>query len=203
MEFSADTPTRKRKISEIEITLPQPYKAGAYTLSEGEASALNQTIAENVSNNLRKKFDDGIETGEKDGEGKPVFRDYTPEEAQAAVDAYLKDYEIGVRRSGSGEPRVTDPVEREARKIARQKAIEFVRSQGGKPSDYDMPPITEAIFEANKDLLMAEGKKIVRALEAAKDKSGGINLEGVALVPAKAKGSTADDSEEAEAEAAE
>jgi hypothetical protein len=177
----------------FKVSVPQPYAAGSHTLTEGEASALNQTIAENLSNNLRAKLILG-RPAVKDGDTvtEPA-RAYTAEEAQRLVDEYLAEYEIGVRRSGSGEPRVTDPVEREARKIARQKAVDYVKSQGGKPADYDMGPITNAIFEANRDVLMAEGTKIVKALEAAKGKANdGISLDGIALAkkaPAQAAAS--------------
>lgn len=155
------------------VLVPQPYSAGSHELSVGEASALNQTIAENLSNNLRKKLVEG--NPDEDG------RQWTDAEAQKIVDDYLADYEIGVRRAGSGVARVTDPVEREARKIARQKAVSYIKENGGRPSDFDLDPIIDQIFEANKDVLMAEGKKIVRANEAAREKTAGLDLSGVTL----------------------
>lgn len=158
------------------VLVPQPYSAGSHELTAGEASALNQTIAENLSNNLRKKLVEG-NPDEND-------RAWTAEEAQAIVDKYLEEYEIGVRRAGSGAPRVTDPVEREARKIARQKAVAYIKENGGKPSDFDLDPIIEQIFEANRELLMAEGKKIVKAAEAAREKTSSLDLSGVSLAPA-------------------
>lgn len=178
MQINDSTPLVDRTIADLSVKVPAPYAAGPHELTEGEANALNQTIAENISNNLRKKLNDGVTEGE--GEN-ATTRPYTDEEAQKLVDEYVADYEVGVRRSGSGEARVTDPVEREARKIARQKAVELVKQQGGKPSDFDMQPIVDAIFEANKDLLMAEGKKIVKALEKAKEQSAGLNVEGISL----------------------
>lgn len=177
----ADNVTRvERTIGSAEgpnfsVLVPQPYSAGPHELSAGEASALNQTIAENISNNLRKKL----------VEGNPdTDRPWTDAEAQAIVDAYLAEYEIGVRRAGTGTARVTDPVEREARKIARQKAVAFIRENGGKPSEFDLDPIIDQIFESNRDLLMAEGKKIVKAAEAAREKTSALDLSGVSLEPA-------------------
>lgn len=155
------------------VLVPQPYSAGPHELSVGEASALNQTIAENLSNNLRKKLVEG--NPDEDG------RQWTDAEAQAIVDKYIDEYEIGVRRAGTGAARVTDPVEREARKIARQKAVAYIKENGGRPSDFDLDPIIDQIFEANKDVLMAEGKKIVKAAEAAREKTAGLDLSGISL----------------------
>lgn len=178
MQFDANTPRTERTIGKTDgpaytVSVPQPYAVGPHELTAGEASALNQTIAENLSNNLRAKLTDG-NPDESD-------RAWTAEEAQAIVDKYLEEYEIGVRRAGSGSARVTDPVEREARKIARAKAVALVKENGGKPSDYDLDPIIDQIFDANRDLLMAEGAKIVKANEKARAASDGLDLSGVSL----------------------
>ena len=186
MNITPETPRTARSIggksdtgNEVRVTVqvPQPYSPGARELTEGEANALNQIVAENLSNNLRASIVQGRQIGEGDS---ATFEPYTDDEAQALVDAYLAEYELGVRRAGSGERQVTDPVEREARKIAREKAKELIKSQGGKPADYDMAPIVDAIFAANKDVLMAEGKKIVDRANKAADS---ISVEGINLTP--------------------
>lgn len=208
MNITEATPRVKRSIGgktdtgderRVNVNVPQPFAAGAHTLTEGEASALNQIVAENLSNNLRAKIVEGRQVGEGDG---ATFEPFTDTEAQALVDTYLAEYELGVRRAGSGEPRVTDPVEREARKIAREKAKAYIKEQGGKPSDYDLGPIADKVFEANKDVLMREGKKIV---DAANKVSGGLDLGGISLTPksASAEGDSSEsDNDEAETEAA-
>jgi len=174
----------------VTVQVPQPYSAGARELTEGEASALNQIVAENLSNNLRAQIVKGQQVGEGDA---ATFEPYNDTTAQKLVDDYLAEYELGVRRTGTGERQVTDPVEREARKIAREKAKELIKSQGGKPSDYDLGPIVDAIFEANRDVLMKEGKRIV---DAASKAQGGLNIEGINLTP-KAADNGADEDEEA------
>lgn len=184
MNITSDTPRVKRTIGgkndtgsliQVEVQVPQPYTAGTRDLTEGEANALNQIVAENLSNNLRAR----IVEGQTDEQGN-VTGAHDNDSAQALVDAYLADYELGVRRAGSGERQVSDPVEREARKIAREKAKALIREQGGKPGDYDLGPIVDAIFEANRDVLMAEGKKIVDRANKAAD---GINVSGINLTP--------------------
>lgn len=177
LNITAETPRRSRTIAGFAVLVPSPYSAG-HPLTEGEAAQLNQVLAENVSNNLRKKLEDGYITGE--GENERAV-EYTAEEAQAKVDEYMTVYEPGVRTSAGGEARVTDPVEREARKIAKQKAVELVKQHGMKAKDVDLTPIVDQIFDANRDLLMAEGKKIVRANEAAKAKGDSIDITGITL----------------------
>lgn len=205
MQFTSETKRVERTIGQKEgpnfgVQVPQPYAAGPHTLTEGEANALNQTIAENLSNNLRAKLVQGrlIE-----GSDPARYQQFTDEEAQSLVDEYLKDYEIGVRRAGDGTARVTDPVEREARKLARQKAVQMVKDSGGKPGDFDLGPIVDAIFEKNKDVLMAEGKKIVKALEKAREGAGGLALEGIDLSAAAKPAAEAAEGGEAEGEQSE
>ena len=185
MKFAADVNRVTRSIAGISFLMAAPYAAG-HPLTEGEANQLNQVLAENVLNNLRKKINEGVTEGE--GEN-AVTREYTEEEVQALVDQYLDEYEMGVRRQGEAKV-VVDPVEREARKIAREKAKELIKSQGGKPGDYDLEPIIDHIFEQNRDFLLAEGKKIVKANEAAKAKAkeigGGLDLAAFAKPAAEA-----------------
>jgi hypothetical protein len=179
LNITLETPRKVRTIAGFSVNVPSPYIVG-HQLTEGEANQLNQVLAENVSNNLRKKLEDGKVVGEGENEEAAPF---TPEEAQAKVDEYMLVYEPGVRTSAGGEPRVTDPVEREARKIAKSKAIELVKQHGMKAKDVDLTPIIDQIFEANRELLMTEGKKIVKALELAKQKGDGIDLTAVNLTP--------------------
>jgi len=176
LNITDETPKVGRTIAGFNLTVPSPYLPG-HPLTEGEAKQLNQVLAENVSNNLRKKLDDGKIVGEGDAEENVA---YTLEEAQALVDQYMQTYEPGVR-TASGEPRVTDPVEREARKIARAKAVELVKQHGMKAKDVDLTPIVDQIFDLNKDVLMKEAKKIVAAQEAAKKQSDAISLDGINL----------------------
>ncbi len=175
MNFAADVARVTRSIAGISFSMPAPYLVG-HALTEGEANQLNQVLAENVLNNLRKKINEGVTEGE--GEN-AVTREYSEDEVQALVDEYLAGYEMGVRRQGEAKV-VVDPVEREARKIAKEKAKDLIKQQGGKPADYDLEPIIDHIFEANRDFLLAEGKKIVKANQAAKDKAATLG-EGLDL----------------------
>lgn len=163
MQINPSAPTRQRSIGEFLLTIPQPYTAG-HTVTDGEASALNQIIAENVSNNLRAKLQAGVAS---DVEGQPATP-HTAESAQSLVDSYLADYEMGVRRVGEGSSRTVDPIEREARKLAKAKAKELVLAKGMKVKDVNIDEIAETIYNANIEALTNAAKKLVAAQEKAK-----------------------------------
>jgi hypothetical protein len=83
-------------IGGAQFSIPSPYEAG-HVCTEGEAHALNQTLAENCRNNLSGKAKDGKLT-------------------QADVDAYVASYQFGAK-GGS----VANPIESMALAIARKK----------------------------------------------------------------------------------
>jgi hypothetical protein len=79
------------------FVMPSPYAAG-HVCTEGEAHALNQTLGENVRNNLSGKAKEGKLT-------------------QADVDAYISSYQFGANGGGF----TANPVESMALAIARKK----------------------------------------------------------------------------------
>lgn len=174
MEYTAETPRTKRTIAGIELQVIQPFAEGQ-PLTAATAAMLNQTLAENFSNNTRKAI---TELGENPDVAK----------AQALLDEYMTKYQPGVRSSGSGEARVTDPVEREARKLARAKAEAHVISKGLKPRDVDMKDLTEKVFDKYRDQFMAGGKKVVAQLEAAKKAAGEFSLDDLEIADKPAEG---------------
>lgn len=125
------------KVTEITVqgltfNAPQPYAAG-HVLTEGEASALNQTLAENLRNNFAPKVKSAIAEFRKANE---IAEDVEvgvdrldKEELDRAFLEYAQAYEFGVRRASS--PRVPkDPVEAEARKIALEKVKTALKAKG-------------------------------------------------------------------------
>lgn len=174
MEFSADTPRVARVIGAKEgpsftVQVPTPFAAGqALTLTDGLANILNQTIAENLSNNLRAKL---IAGKPSDTEGQPATP-FTAEEAQAMVDAYLADYEPGTRRTGTGAPRVTDPIEREMRKLATDIAKAAVTQAGRKWNEVDKNTIIDAVLAKHGADIRKRAEQIVKAQQAATAAAG-------------------------------
>lgn len=159
MLFDENTPRRSRTIAGVQVTVPAPYAEG-HTITEAEANMLNQTIAENFSNNLRKAI------GEfKDGE---TVRVATSDEAQALVDAYAAEYEPGVRARGEGGGAVQlSPVDREVRDMATQKVKDFLKTKGLKQKDVEFAKLRDGLIEKHRDALYAAAEKVVRAREKA------------------------------------
>ncbi len=168
-----------RSLAGIAFQMPAPYAAG-HPLTEGEASQMNQVFAENVGNNLRKKVEAGVAVEGADA------REFSPEELQALVDEYVATYEPGVRSRGEGRVAI-DPVEREALKLAKEKAIAMLREAGHNPKDYDIEPIRDAIFEQNSEILLKEAKRLIKAREDAKGKGDMAGIDLASLLRGKAQ----------------
>jgi hypothetical protein len=158
----SNSPRTERTINGFKVQVAAPYAEGQ-PLTAAMAAMLNQTFAENISNNTRAQLKAGFVASEG-AEATP----YTDETAQALIDKYVAEYEPGVRRGGGGEARVTDPIEREARKIASTAALDILKQRGLKRNEVNFSELVDKVFAKNTDKLMAEGKKIVKAQEAAK-----------------------------------
>src|SRR4051812_41959037 len=88
-------------------TIADRYEEG-HELTAGEASALNQTLRENVRNNLSKK--EGL--------------------TQDHVNEYAASYQFGVRTAGAG--RTSDPVMAEFMRLAKTKIKDALKANGKK-----------------------------------------------------------------------
>ena len=102
-----------------------------------EAGVLNQTLAENVRNNMSASIKKSVDEGTFDQAG-----------TQALIDEYIEGYVFGVRR-GRGP---ADPVEREALVIAKEEVRRALRRQGYKLGDVDVSSINrlaEEVIEKN------------------------------------------------------
>ena len=128
MQYDSNTHRAELTIEGVKLSAIAPYNAG-HVLTEAEASVLNQTFRENLRNNLATKISTMVTEAEKAGSAVNV------DAAQAALDEYTASYEFGVRKPGAGGARVMDPVEREARAIARSKITEKVKAKGHKVKD--------------------------------------------------------------------
>lgn len=103
-------------INKSTFTIMDRFEEG-HECSAGEASALNQTLRENVRNNLSKK--EGL--------------------TQEQVDAYAAEYAFGVRTPGAG--RTSDPVMSEYMRLAKDKIKQMLKAKGKKA---EADAITEA-----------------------------------------------------------
>lgn len=120
------------------FSVPKPYAEG-HALTTGEASALNQTFAENLRNNFANKVKVSKENSTFD-----------LEMLQSQLDEYADEYEFGVRTGGGG--RTADPVMAEAMDIMRDKVRTAIKKKGGNLKDHkakDISARAKAEFEKN------------------------------------------------------
>lgn len=130
------------------FTVPQPYEAGD-TLKANEASALNQTYAENLRNNFASKVKAAEEAAKTAG------TELDLETLQSELDTYADEYEFGVRTGGG---RTGDPVMAEAMDIMREKVRKAIKKAGGNLKDHkpaDISARAKAEFSKNSPAAVA------------------------------------------------
>jgi hypothetical protein len=126
--------------------VPLRYSAG-HTLNDGEASALNQTLHENIRNNMAKQVAEATEAG-------------VPKETQQQmVDDYATDYQFGVRAGGGGFR--GDPVMTLAMNAAREMVRIAIKKKNLDNDDWPASRISQVA----KALLEGQGEdgEIIRS----------------------------------------
>lgn len=156
--------------------------AEGHTVNENEASALNQTRAENIRNNFSTKVKAAIkEAGVKDGSD---LDDDALTKLAEELGEYVASYEFGKRVAGTGGgSRSKDPVEKEMLNIARQTVRDAIKAKGIKISDVPGAKITElanGIIEKDEEgRIRAQAEEIVKRKQEAADVQ--IDLDGLEL----------------------
>lgn len=147
---------REISIYDQTFSVRAPYQEG-HVISAIEAKVLNQTRAENVGNNFRKRVKAAIDgTPLKEGEAVPTLA-----EIAAALAAYDVEYTFAMPSIGR-EP--IDPLDRECLKIAKQVVKDAIAAQGKKLKDYTEEQL-EAAYDkaAQKDDIVKEAKRRLNA----------------------------------------
>ena len=146
--------------------VPIRYAAG-HTLNEGEASALNQTLHENLRNNFAKKVSDGMDAGT----GLEVL--------QQQLDDYANEYQFGVRTGGGGFR--GDPVMTLALNIAREMVRQAIKTKGMDLEEWPASRIStaaKALLERQGEdgrIIQTARKQVEAEKEAAKDAMKSVN----------------------------
>lgn len=157
-------PEAKAKIIAGEkFEVSQPYEEG-HTLSIIEAKVLNQVRSENIANNMRAAVKEAIFDGTL-----PAFK--------KDLAAYDAAYEFSTPSSGGGRTTM-DPVEREARKLAREAIKNKLAAEGRKIGEVDKEKLAEVVEQVamNEEILKA-AKKIVNDRQKLADLSvGDLNI---------------------------
>ena len=153
---------KKLTIAGEAFEVTTPYAPG-HVINEAEARSLNQTRAENIGNNCREEVKKAL------GEGKSVA------EIQAVITEYDARYNFSMGGS-TREP--VDPLEREARSLARAAISEALRADGRKIKDIDKDKLEEAItnLASTEDILRAAKKRL-----AEKKKTSAVSLSDLGL----------------------
>lgn len=165
------SPRRSITIQGETFEIAAPYAAG-HTLNEAESSVLNQTFLENIRNNVAGKIkaakdawadahggsEEGfsLDTVMVAGEGD------TQISLRQSLTNYAESYEFGIRVARTSEP--VDPVEREARVIAREVINEKLRKAGTKRKDVSDEAYEEALkLYAKQPSIVKEATRRVKA----------------------------------------
>ena len=153
-DITSETPRTDITIATKVFSVPQPYAEG-HVLSSGEASALNQTYAENLRNNFAKKVKEAVDAGTFD-----------EDMIQSQLSDYATEYEFGVRVGGT---RSSDPVGSEALSIMKEQVRLALQRSGKKLKDYTTAQISGeakrllALGDANAEAVTALAKQRVES----------------------------------------
>lgn len=169
MKLNPNTPLADITIQGLQFKVPQPFSQG-HVLTENEAGALNQVFAENIRNNKAGVIEKAQEAAKKEGAA-PV----NMQTLQGEIDKYVSEYEFGAKKFGV---RVVDPVEREARSLAKSKIEAQLKKQGKKLADVSAESMNAMISGAldKYPKIRQDAAKIVKARESA---GGTLDLEGL------------------------
>jgi len=125
---AAEESVAKITVQGLEFEAPQPYKAGSRELTEGEASALNQTLAENLRNNFAPKIKAAMAEYRKANgladDAEVAVTSLDMDKLAEEFEKYATEYEFGVRKGGGGPRTPSDPVGKEAHRMALAKVKE-------------------------------------------------------------------------------
>lgn len=164
MKFTSETPTGSFVIQGVTFSIVKPFAEG-HVCSASEAGVLNQTLAENVRNNLSTRVK-AVQDKAKE-EGKP----FDQKAMQAEIEKYIEEYDFGVRR-GRGP---VDPVDREALIIATEEVKNALRENGFKIAEFDTAQIrslAEDTIEQNPAIM-----KLAKTRVKQREDMGGITLD--------------------------
>lgn len=145
----------------IALTLTAPYAEG-HALTEIEAEVLNRVRAENIGNNLRAAV-----AKENTGTSKePAFSADALAKIEELAKSYDAEYVFTKRAAGEGRKSV-DPIQSEARKLARSVITEKLRAAGRSTKDVEKEKLEAAIDQlaANADI-QKRATKIVKDRQA-------------------------------------
>jgi len=117
--------TKTISVSGVEVVISTPYAAG-HTITEAEAKALNQTRAENIGNNFRKRI-----KAAQDGDAGAEPLD----KILADLAAYDASYQFTLASTGGSRSTMT-PLEKETNRVAKGWLVAKLKEAGSSLKKY-------------------------------------------------------------------
>ena len=138
----------------VAISVAQPFEEG-HVLTAIEAAKLNQTFADAIRTSLMAKLTRLKEVAKNEDKEVDVAA------ATADFQSYANEYEFSER----GTRAVVDPVEVEARKIAKDQVLTAIRDKGGKVRDYSAEQIDTYVTKVleNRPQIREEAERRVNS----------------------------------------
>lgn len=155
--------TKEITIAGVAFTAPQPFAAG-HPLTDGEAKALNQVLAENLRNNFASKVKTALNgAAELTAEQKATL--------DTEFSAYATAYEFNATTVRASRAAV-DPVEAEAIKIAKQVVAAKIKEAGKSRKD-----ISDETFNAAIDKVASSEAVLKMARKNVADRKNAASIE--------------------------
>lgn len=167
-----ETQTRTISIKGQTFEISAPYAEG-HTVNAAEANVLNQTRAENIGNNVRKRVDDALKIEDE------AERNAALAKVQEDVAKYDAEY---VFNMSSGRTTIsTTPEEREARKIAKAVLTRKLKEAGTTFKAYKDDKGEDYVEEKLATIMEMDAVKKEAARAVAEAKKAQERLEKVEL----------------------
>lgn len=161
-EATESVSLKSMTIQGVSLNVKVPYAEG-HVLNANEASTLNQTYLENIRNNsagkIKKALKAWLDAPAAEGEDAHTEENFVPaDELIADIQSYADTYEFGLKRLSNLEP--ADPVEKEARKIAKDIVNTALRNAGHKVKDVPEDKYEAMVAQvAARETTVAEAKR--------------------------------------------
>ena len=168
VEKTEEIPYTSITIQGLLFDVKQPYSEG-HVLTAGEASQLNQVRAENIRNNFASTIRTAITTyreANKLGEDEEVPLDQLDkDDLDDKLAEYDATYVMGIRGGPTGPRTPTDPIMREAYRIAQEKVKTALKKKNVTISSVSKEKMDEYIkgVIAKYADIMEEAKRRVNA----------------------------------------
>lgn len=165
MQIPANAETKNITVQGVKMEVPQPFAEG-HPLTDAEAQALNQVLAENLRNNFATRIRNAKDEAEKAG------KEYNPDTSalQAEMNEYVGEYEFGAKRTGGTSTAHLDPVEKEMQNMAKQAIKTAIQAKGLRIKDVPkdkMDAFVDQYMQKNYEALHKNASVIVEAREGA------------------------------------